>query len=145
MRKHPAALLSTAVLMVAASGCGGSSSSSTSSPGPVSSSSTASTASTTTPAGALSIAADPNGALKFTKTSLTANAGKVTIQFTNSAALAHNLTIQRGSSGSILGATPTFEGGTKMLTLNLKPGTYTFFCSVPGHRQGGMQGTLIVK
>lgn len=67
------------------------------------------------------------------------------IQFTNGSPSAHNLTIEQGASGPILGATPTFQGGTKTLTLTLKPGTYTFFCSVAGHRQAGMQGTLIVR
>jgi len=49
------------------------------------------------------------------------------------------------SSGKILGATPTFQGGSTTLTLNLKPGTYKFFCSVPGHRMAGMEGTLSVR
>jgi uncharacterized cupredoxin-like copper-binding protein len=49
------------------------------------------------------------------------------------------------SSGAKVGATPTFSGGSKSLALNLKPGTYKFFCSVPGHRQAGMEGTLTVK
>jgi uncharacterized cupredoxin-like copper-binding protein len=57
----------------------------------------------------------------------------------------HNMTIQQGTSGPVLGATPTFQGGTKTLTLDLKPGTYTFYCSVPGHRAAGMQGTLTVS
>jgi plastocyanin len=93
----------------------------------------------------LTVAADPGGQLKFTKSSLTAKAGKVTIQFTNSAPLAHNLTIQKGANGPTVGATPTFMGGSKTLTVDLKPGSYTFFCSVPGHRQGGMKGTLTVR
>ena len=44
----------------------------------------------------------------------------------------------------MLGATPTFKGGSRTLTLKLKPGTYKFFCTVPGHRQAGMEGTLTV-
>src|SRR5664280_2683101 len=46
---------------------------------------------------------------------------------------------------AVLGATPTFAGGTRVLTLKLKPGKYAFYCSVPGHRQGGMEGTLTVS
>ena len=49
------------------------------------------------------------------------------------------------SSGSNLGATPTFQGGSKTLTVTLKAGTYKFYCSVPGHRQAGMLGTLTVS
>ena len=142
--------LSTAGLLlglIALGGCGGSSS--TTSPTPAQPATTPSTqGSTPAPGapttGAIKLAADASGALKFNTTSLTAKAGKVTIDFRNSATLAHNVTIA-SSSGTVLGATPTFQGGTKSLTLNLKPGTYTFYCSVPGHRQAGMQGTLVVR
>jgi plastocyanin len=68
----------------------------------------------------------------------------VTIQFTNNSPLAHNVTIA-SSSGAVLGATPTFQGGSRTLSLNLKPGTYTFYCSVPGHREAGRRGTLVVQ
>ena len=44
----------------------------------------------------------------------------------------------------MLGATATFQGGTRTLTLTLPPGTYTFYCSVPGHEAAGMKGTLTV-
>jgi len=112
---------------------------------PSSSSSASSAAPKATAGAALSLAADPSGQLRFTKSALTATAGKVSIKCTNSASLPHNLTVQQGSNGPVLGATPTFEGGTKTLTLQLKRGTYTFYCSVPGHRQAGMQGTLTVQ
>ena len=144
--------LAVAALMLGVSACGGSSASSSSSTSaassPAGSTSTASsTAASSTGAAstALALAADPSGALKFTKSALTAKAGTVTISFTNSSPLAHNLTVQQGTSGSVLGATPTFSGGTKTLKLTLKAGTYTYYCSVPGHRAGGMVGTLTVQ
>ena len=62
----------------------------------------------------------------------------------NHSRLPHNLTIAT-SSGRVIGATPTFRAGARALTLDLRPGTYTFYCSVPGHRGGGMQGKLVVK
>jgi uncharacterized cupredoxin-like copper-binding protein len=146
------ALLTSAAVAIALAACGGSSGGSAASSGSSSAASStpaqaSSTASGTAgqPSGTSSIAADPSGNLKFTKSSLTAKAGKVTIQFTNGAALPHNLTIQQGTGGKVIGATPTFQGGSKTLTVNLKPGTYTFYCSVPGHRQAGMQGTLTVR
>ncbi len=67
----------------------------------------------------------------------------MSIDFTNSSPLAHTVNVE-SSSGAVLGATPAFQGGSKTLTLDLKAGTYKFFCSVPGHRMAGMEGTLTV-
>lgn len=96
-------------------------------------------------AGPVKIAADPSGGLKYVPSTATASAGKVTIDFTNASAVPHNLNIQEGTNGKVLGKTPTFSHGSKTLTVTLKPGKYTYFCSVPGHRQAGMLGTLTVK
>lgn len=137
-----ASLLALLATLATVAGCGGSSKT-TSSPA----SSTPAPATSTSPAAAsstLSLAADPTGLLKFDTTALAAKAGKVTIKFTNVSPLGHNLTIA-SSSGQVLGATPTFTAGSKTLSLTLKPGSYTFYCSVPGHRQAGMQGTLTVQ
>jgi plastocyanin len=94
------------------------------------------------PSTSLKLAANPDGELDYNTRQLTAKAGRVTISMTNMSPLEHNVTLARGST--VLGATPTFQGGSKSLTLNLKPGTYTFYCSVPGHRAAGMEGTLTV-
>ena len=91
----------------------------------------------------LKLAANPSGQLSFDAKQLSAKAGKVTITLRNASPLEHNVAIAQGSTA--LGATPTFAGGSKALTLTLKPGTYTFFCTVPGHRQAGMEGTLSVS
>lgn len=128
---------------MALAGCGGGSKSTST---PSASTPSATSPSAATPAASsLSLAADPNGGLKFDKTALAAKAGSVTIAFANSSPVPHNVTISRGSGGPQIGATPTFGGGSKTLTVNLQPGTYTFFCSVPGHAAAGMTGTLTVS
>jgi plastocyanin len=146
-------LLGLAFVALLVAGCGSSSSSTTSSSSstpaaPATTPSTTSSSSSSTggeaAGSALSVEANREGELKYNKTSLTAKAGKVSIDFTNMASLAHNVTIE-SSSGAQVGATPTFQGGSKTLSVNLKPGTYKFFCSVPGHRQAGMVGTLTVQ
>jgi plastocyanin len=93
--------------------------------------------------GPLSIAANPHGLLAFSTTTLSAASSHVTIVFTNRSPLPHNFTIAN-AKGKVLGATPTFMGGTRTLTLTLAPGTYTYYCSVPGHELAGMKGTLTV-
>jgi plastocyanin len=91
----------------------------------------------------LKLIANPGGLLSYDAKSLSAKAGSVSITLTDNAPLEHNVTVAQGAT--VLGASPTFIGGRRTLTLNLKPGTYTFYCSVPGHRQAGMEGTLSVQ
>jgi mono/diheme cytochrome c family protein len=97
--------------------------------------------------GKLAISANPSGQLLYTVKAAEATAGPVTISMTNMSGVAHNLAIQQGTSanGHVLDATPISASGTHSITLDLKPGTYTFFCQVAGHRAAGMYGTLTVK
>ena len=91
----------------------------------------------------LKLAANPAGQLAYDTKQLSAKAGTVTIEMTNMSPIEHDVAVSEGSK--ILGQTPVFSGGSKSVTLKLKPGTYTFFCTVPGHRQAGMEGTLSVS
>jgi plastocyanin len=144
------------LLTLAACGSGGSSSTSTggAAAAPASSTSSASSgggsaAKTSAPApaaasGALKVGADASGALKFVPSALKAKAGKVTISFDNpaSAGISHGLSLEGNGvdkEGKIVGA-----GQSSTLTLKLKPGTYTYYCPVPGHRQAGMVGRITV-
>jgi plastocyanin len=141
-KASPLALLGALVVLA---GCGSSSStSSTTAATPATTPTTSAPGPSAGSGQTLSLAANPEGQLKYSTTSLSAKAGKVSIAFTNMSAVEHNVTIA-SSSGSVVGATPTFSGGSKTLSLSLKPGVYKFYCSVPGHRMAGMEGTLTVK
>ena len=94
--------------------------------------------------GPLALSANAQGALSYSSTTLLASSSHVTIDFTNHSPLGHNVTVAN-AAGKVLGATPTFNGGSKALALDLPPGTYTFYCSVPGHEAAGMKGTLTVR
>jgi plastocyanin len=96
-------------------------------------------------AGKLQIAASPSGQLAYVTNKASATAGPVTIEMPNTSGVSHNIAIQQGTSGPVLGASGFIATGATSVTVTLKPGTYTFFCQVPGHRQAGMEGTLTVK
>jgi plastocyanin len=92
----------------------------------------------------VTLMADPNGALMFDTTTLTAKAGTVTISMKNpsSTGMPHGIAVQ-GNGVDKDG--PTVEpGGTSTVTVTLKPGTYTYYCPVSGHEAAGMKGTLTV-
>ncbi len=89
---------------------------------------------------AIELAADPGGALSYDKTSLEASAGEATIVLTNDSSVEHDVRIEELDVG-----TDVITEGTDSVTVTLEPGTYTFFCSVPGHREAGMEGTLTVE
>lgn len=154
-RTHSVLAAGAAVAVLAVAGCGGGGSSSSSggasapaasTPAPSSSSggSTTSSSSSTSSSGGktLKIAADKTQ-LKFNTSSLSAKAGTVTITMSNPSQIPHGVAIT-GNGVNKIGST-VGNGGTSTVSIKLKPGKYTFYCPVPGHRQAGMQGTLVVK
>jgi plastocyanin len=94
------------------------------------------------PGKALALTADKTK-LKFDKTSLSAKAGKVTVSMKNPSAIPHDVSLEGkdvDQKGKVVKT-----GGTSTVTADLKPGSYTFYCSVDAHRQSGMEGKLTVS
>ena len=88
----------------------------------------------------LQIPADANGQLAYQFKSAEAKAGKVTLESQNDSSVPHNIALKDGPEGEVV------QGGkTSTITADLRPGKQTFYCSVPGHEQAGMKGTLTVK
>jgi len=138
-------------IAIPVAGCGGDDDSSSSSSGSSSGGSSSNTTSNSSGGGVsagggtvLKIAADPNGALKFDKTSLSAKAGKVTIVMTNTSSIPHAVEMEGGGIEK-KGAVITGGGSVSRVTAKLKPGKYEFYCPVDGHKAAGMKGTLTVS
>ncbi len=147
--KKFAALLALALAAFALAACGGGDDTTSSSTEPAPEATTEGNAnagggSEEAGGATLSFEADPEGALAYTTTEATTKAGKVTVEFDNPQSLTHDVAIE-DSSGKEVGATELIADGSDSTTVNLKPGTYTFYCSVPGHREAGMEGTLTVE
>jgi uncharacterized cupredoxin-like copper-binding protein len=93
--------------------------------------------------GTVEQAADPSGALEFEKKSLTAPTGAVTFEFTNDSSTPHDFVVEQ--DGQDIAKTEVISESSDTAKGTLEAGDYTFYCSVPGHRQAGMEGTLTAK
>ncbi len=91
----------------------------------------------------IAITAAADSSLAYEEDSVEAKAGTVTIEFDNPASLGHDVRVE-GSDGD-LGGTDVITEDTTTATVELEPGDYTFYCSVGGHRDAGMEGDLTVE
>jgi plastocyanin len=139
------ALLATGSLALAA--CGGSDDSSSSSGSSSGSSGSSAPSSSSSSGGGggsnLKLSADASGQLKFDVSTLSAKSGNVTLTMDNPSDVPHAIAVD--GNGVDKDGKVVNKGGTSTVTADLKPGTYTFYCPVDGHKAAGMKGTLTVK
>lgn len=139
MRKRlPVILIMLAALSLLAAGCGDDDEDTT-------------TATTTTPTATGATGAGGAGGgggassvsmteYSFDPSDITVSQGD-SIEVTNDGELPHNLTVE----GEDLATADIDPGGSEELTVDLPPGDYEFICSIAGHAEQGMTGTLTVE
>ncbi|MGH2978621.1 MAG: plastocyanin/azurin family copper-binding protein [Solirubrobacterales bacterium] len=73
-----------------------------------------------------------------------------TLTVVNEGGIAHNLTVERGpnpreETDELAGTNSFLKGDSERLRVDLAPGRYAIVCTVPGHRELGMTGSLTVR
>ncbi len=91
------------------------------------------------PAGSVTIEA---GDLFFDPDTVSLTAGGAQITLVNVGAVEHDLVVEGQPGVADIHVDP---GETATGDVNLAAGTYTFYCTIPGHRAAGMEGTLNVS
>jgi plastocyanin len=92
------------------------------------------------------VTAEDSEGFRFVLSRSSVPAGKTIIEFVNHGEDEHNLNAAQGSEGEVVGSLPNTPSNDHLsLTVNLKPGSYTLFCSLPGHAAKGMKATLTVE
>jgi uncharacterized cupredoxin-like copper-binding protein len=134
-------LIALAVATAVLAGCGGGDDESAATPEPTASA-TQAPASGAGGGETVQVSAPSDGALKFDQSSLDAKAGKITFKFSNPSAVPHAFAVE---GKGVDEETETVTNSGSSVTVDLKPGSYQFYCPVPGHREAGMEGKLTVK
>lgn len=137
MRRVPHRLVCAALAgSLLGAGCGGSGGGATNAPATAPPAPTASS-------NAVRLTADPGGKFAYDLKRVEVKAGGLKVQFHNPADIVHDVTLARGTK--VIARTPKVAKKSAELSTALKPGAYVFYCSVPGHRAGGMEGKLVVR
>lgn len=89
--------------------------------------------------GKLVIPADPNGQLAFVNPTADAPPGPLEVEMPNESGVLHDIAITGKGQGKQV------TKGVSLFKATFAPGKYTYVCTVPGHAEAGMKGTLTVK
>jgi plastocyanin len=144
MRRASAVLVVGALAVVGLAACGSSSNDNSTTSAAAAPATTAAAGGGGGAASTVDISTPGGSTLAYDQKSVSAKAGSVTINFDNKEALQHDVAVA-DSSGKVIGQTDLVSSGTANATVDLTAGTYTFYCTVPGHKEAGMEGTLTVK
>ena len=138
------ALIAIAAIPVALTACGSDDSTSTSAASETTSSTAASTdSSTTASSGGGQTVKIGESEYKLDPSDATLKAGSVTLDVTNDGTITHNLQIE--GNGVEETTDSLAPGDTGELTVDLKPGSYEMYCTIDGHKDLGMEGTVTVQ
>jgi plastocyanin len=92
----------------------------------------------------LAVDSPSDGSLVFQPNGLTAKPGNITITYDNPSQVPHSIAVAT-ANGNVLGEVQPFTAGKESVDLtNVAAGKYVFYCTVPGHREAGMEGNLTV-
>jgi plastocyanin len=94
--------------------------------------------------GTLELSSPEDGSLVFDPDTLEASAGEVAIEYTNPSSVPHNVHVELDGE-ELAASEDVADGESTEASADLEAGEYTYFCSIPGHREGGMEGTLTVE
>jgi plastocyanin len=146
MKRYPLLILICAMAAFGLAACGGDDDNNSDTTEPAATETTTTEETTAGGGGGetVDVSADPGGSLEFEQKSLTAPAGPVTFEFTNSSSTPHDFVLE-DDGGEELAKTEVITDGKDTAEATVQAGEYTFYCSVPGHRQAGMEGKLTAK
>ncbi len=93
----------------------------------------------------LEVSSPEDGGLSFEPPELEAAPGEVTVDYENPSSVSHNVAIEDNGGETVAEGDFVTDGELSTASAELEPGDYVFYCAVPGHREGGMEGPLTVE
>jgi len=143
MKRYATLLAIPLAAMVLLAGCGSDDSSSDSPNASDTATQTKEPASNGGDSQVVDLQANPDGALAYEEDTLSAKSGNLAVAFTNDATIGHDVVFEQ--KGKEVARGNVITGSSETVSFDAKPGEYTYYCSLPGHREAGMEGKLTVK